>query len=106
MKILKDKKGLGKDDIRAILKEGWTSKLRLFYILQSNKYIIENNLKIDEGLNLVKSQGLNLSRTNFIRYLIPFSRPPLNLLTVIRIKQGENSPIQSFSITDIRLKKE
>lgn len=100
IKILKNKRGLRKEEIREILKEGWTSKLRIYYILQENSICFSKGISIEEGIEILKRGGINLSRTNFIRYLTPFSRSPLETILITRTKKGENTPIESFRLKE------
>jgi hypothetical protein len=99
IKFIKKTRNLSKSEIRSILKDGWTSKIRIYYILQSNKKNTQKgNMKISEALFILKNEGLNISKTNFIRYISPFSRTPLNLIHTIRSKRGENSPVEAIQI--------
>ncbi len=89
---------LSKNEIKRNLKEGWTSKVQILYVLQSKLNFDEKTVTVDEAMAILESNNITLSRTNFIRYVTPFSRQPFNLLTLTRTKRGEYATIQTIGI--------
>lgn len=100
LKIIKSKKHLTENDIRSNLKDGWTTKLRIYYVLKSKNETQNKELSVSNALNILTKEDIRLTKTNFLRYFTPFSRPPFKLVVIKRSKRGENSPIKSFRILE------
>ena len=98
LKIIKPKVSLTELDIRSALKDGWTIKLRIYYVLKSNMEIQNEEITVSKALSILIKEGIFLSKTNFLRYFTPFGRSPFNLVTITRTKRGEYAPIKTIKI--------
>lgn len=94
IRLLQQKTGMNVDKLRQVMGDGWTIKVRIFYIL-SNKFS-NRPVSVKNALEVLKDNSITISRQNLLRYLTPFSRESFSLLEIERTKKGDNSPVKCF----------